>query len=251
MAKHPHYSNPQIVEALCEVHFALPREQPWKPTIPGAFFKVVQQDYPEIEPITEQGVLVTIGPDGIPIQQLSAPKIKFKFKHINKPFLLQLSDQTFTINVLPKYPGWEGIKSELESRWRQFCDIAGPESIHRVGLRYINSVKRNSANEQPNYWLRDSRYLAKILLESGPGYVGRSEIRLDEMNRLIVGITHDHTNPPPYGALILDIDRICEAPTSVEWKQFDNVLEKMHDGTWEVFDSLCGARFKKLINSKV
>jgi hypothetical protein len=89
---HPSYPNPQLVEALCEIHFRHSAADPWKPSKPGGFFKAVQDTYPEIEPITQQGVQLVIGPDSSLQPQLLPPQISFRLKHRERPLLLQVSE---------------------------------------------------------------------------------------------------------------------------------------------------------------
>ncbi len=36
---YPTYPNPTITEAVCDIHFRLPQEKEWKPSLPGELFK--------------------------------------------------------------------------------------------------------------------------------------------------------------------------------------------------------------------
>jgi hypothetical protein len=55
-SRHPTYPNPTITEAVCDIHFRLPQEKEWKPSLPGELFKHIQNEYPEMEPVLEMGL---------------------------------------------------------------------------------------------------------------------------------------------------------------------------------------------------
>jgi uncharacterized protein (TIGR04255 family) len=252
VGEHPSYPNPQIAEALCEFHYTLAPAAAWKPAAPGALFKEFQSDYPELEPITEQGVTLIIPPDGVPVQQLNPPRIRFQLKHGTKPFLLQISEQILSLNALPPYPGWSSFKDELALRWPKFLELVKPHTITRVGLRYINRIARRSAEEKPIYWLKRCDYIPSITLGSGPGFVARSESRLDGENRLLVTVAHDRSSvaTAAHGSLLLDIDRIVEKQIGNEWKAIDATLQTLHDEAWEVFNAACGENLEKLLKGE-
>jgi uncharacterized protein (TIGR04255 family) len=231
--KHPNYPNPQIVEALCELHYE--SKQPWKATIPGELFKRLQHSYPELEPITEHGVIVTIGPDGIPSQELTSPRIRFKLKHGSLPFLIMISEQTVSLNVLSPYPGWPDFKSELSDRWTDILELVAPSAVKRIGLRYINRLNRTALDEKPGYWLKSSDYISNATLESPNSYLSRMEARIDMTSRLLVTLAHDRSegSGSRFGALILDID--C-------------ITEKQMDAAWNVFNKVKGPKLEGLLN---
>lgn len=252
VAEHPSYPNPQIAEALCEIHYSLAPTATWKPTVPGALFKELQYDYPELEPMTGQGVMLVIGPDGVPVQQLSPPQVRFKLKHGTKPFLLQISERTLSLNVLPPYPGWPGFRDELALRWPKFLELVKPDTITRIGLRYINRIPRRATEESPSYWLKSCDYIPAVTLKSGSGFLARSESRLDRENRLLVTVAHDkgRGGTDTHGFLLLDIDRIAEKQIGTEWNDVDATIKTLHDGAWEVFSAACGENLERLLQGK-
>jgi uncharacterized protein (TIGR04255 family) len=249
---HPTYPNPQLVEALCEFHLRLAATDPWKPNKPGAFFKAVQDSYPEIEPVTQQGVQLVIGPDNVPQQQLLPPRISFRLKHRERPILLQVSEQTFTINALRPYLGWDHIKAELKSVWPLVLDIIRPEAVTRLGMRYINRVTRRTGDESPGYWLQPCDYVPTSLLESGPGYQLRLQTRLSEHDRFILTIAHDETDKKElHGAMLFDIDRINQQEIATAWSEVDEFLEILHEDVWRIFDAAKGSKLDALLEGKL
>jgi len=249
---HPNYRNPQVAEALCEIHYALAPEHPWKPTAPGDLFKRFQTDYPELEPISEQGVILSIGPDGAPIQQLVAPKLRFKLKHATEPYLIQISQQNFTFNALQPYPGWVKFRAEIAKRWPDLVDVVKPATVTRIGLRYINRIIRLSAQEKPAYWFNPSDYVATAALQSEAGFLNRMESRLSAENRVLVTLAHDQStvDNAKYGAVLLDIDVIVEKEIPAHWPKIIEEMRQLNQRAWHVFDQLRGPNLDALLNKE-
>jgi uncharacterized protein (TIGR04255 family) len=250
---HPSFKSPTILEALCEIHFRLSAEHPWTATKPGDFFQRVLADYPTMEPIVEQAVQLTIGPDKMPRQELLPPRLKLKFTHRDPayPTLLQVSDSTFALNTLSPYPGWETMKAKLLIAWATFRAQAQPVEITRIGLRYINRIQRLSKSEQPGYWLRETRLIPAALLKSGEGFSFRLELRLDDHNRLFTTIAHaTGLDTGPFGALFFDVDRVVERGTSTEDSALDSAIETLHEDVWNVFVEAKSGNYDRLLNGE-
>jgi uncharacterized protein (TIGR04255 family) len=249
---HPSYPNPQLVEALCEIHLRLSAADPWKPSKPGAFFKAVQDTYPEIEPITQQGVQLVIGADSSPQPQLLRPRISFRLKHRERPLLLQVSEQMFAINALRPYPGWDKLKAELQQVWPSVLEIIKPEAITRVGMRYINRIQRRTSTENPGYWLRSCEFVPSALLKSGPGYQMLLQSSAGDNGRFVLTIAHDPKDPKEmHGAMLFDIDRITERVVEPTWSELDAVVETLHEEIWQMFEAAKGDHLDRLLHGKL
>ncbi len=182
---HPSYPFPTISEALCEVHFELQEGAEWKHSLPGELFKRIQDDFPEMEPIQELGVQLEVGPSGL-AQRFLPPRYRFRYKHKDEPIFIQLAEKTITLNVLPKYPGWEVMVERMADIWRRTSEVLVPARVSRIGLRYINRVPKESEGQKPSEWFKTTDYIAPAVLCSGAGLLSRVEARLDPENRVIV-----------------------------------------------------------------
>jgi len=247
---HPSYPSPTIVEALCEVHFRLPPEKPWKPSLPGEFFKCIQDEYPEMEPLQEMGLQFEIGPLGLG-QKILPPRPRMRFKHASRPLLVQLAENVLTVNVLAPYTGWDTMSRDVLDVWRQARDVLEPSAIIRIGLRYINRIERQSADDHPGNWLKASDYIAPVVLRSTPEFLSRVEAHLDAKNRIIVTLG----NQPPaaasgYGAIIFDIDRIVERELPPGEDALSPEMNRLHEHVWQVFASAKGDKLERLLKGK-
>jgi uncharacterized protein (TIGR04255 family) len=205
------------------------------------------EDYRDLETITEQGIQVVIGKDG-PVPQLLPPRLKIKFKHASAPIVVQASQNTFVINALSPYRGWQSFRADILAVWPSFIDVAKPNLISRIGMRYINRIVRESREESPGYWLRPTNYLPQIVLSSGPNFMSRLEHRLTSSSRLVVTLAHDETNPAEhFGCILFDIDRIDESTINANSSDVGDILDQLHEDIWDVFSSAIGDRLKQLL----
>jgi uncharacterized protein (TIGR04255 family) len=245
--KHPSYPNPTIAEALCEIHFQLPEGASWKPSLPGELFKQIQKDYPEMEPVLEVGLHFELGPQTIG-QSLLAPRQRIRYKHAARPLLLQLGENIFTVNVLPKYPGWHMMREDVLHAWSQARAVLKPAHITRIGLRYINRIERNKPIETPGEWLRAGDFIPAGVLKSKGSFLSRVESHMNENNRLVVTVaeiqTEDATATRP---IVFDIDRILENHLSLDDHIFLREIDVLHEDVWQVFDSAKTAQLAKLL----
>jgi uncharacterized protein (TIGR04255 family) len=247
---HPSYRNPTIAEALCEVHFELREGAEWKPSLPGELFKKIQEDYPEMEPIQEFGVQWVAEPSGL-AQRFLPARPRFRYRHKVKPVLLQLAEKTITLNVLPRYPGWDVMVDGIADMWRRTSELLAPRTVSRIGLRFINRVPKESEDQRPCAWFKTTDYIAPAVLSSGAGLLSRVEARLNAENRIIVTLGDQAALPPgASGAFILDIDRIVEKDLSVDVEDIIAEAARLHEDVWEIFDSAKTEKLEHLLQGE-
>lgn len=54
--------------------------------------------------------------------------------------LIQLAENFLTINQLRPYSGYKEFQKDIEAAIKQYFDLAAPQGVDRVGLRYINRI---------------------------------------------------------------------------------------------------------------
>jgi uncharacterized protein (TIGR04255 family) len=246
---HPSFANPTIVEVVCDIHFRLPRGKVWQAEFFGGLFNKIQSDYPSMEPVSELQMQVAVGPLGIQQHMVANPP-KVRFKHAKRQLQLQFVENSLTLNVLPKYPGWDSVQQDVLAVWPEVREVVHPKSITRIGLRYINRIPREVPGEPPGEWLQACEYIPAILLKSKPGFLMRTQVQLDINNRIII-TTADVTESeetPEVGPIIFDIDRIIERDISPGDKSLAKELKILHDDVWDVFNSVQTPKLLRLLN---
>jgi uncharacterized protein (TIGR04255 family) len=226
-----------IAEALCEVHFDLPIEKPWNASLFGEFYKIVQSEYPEMEPLQGVGLQLEIGPQGLG-QRLVPPPQRMRFRHAERPLLLQLDATTLIVNILAPYPGWDTVVGDVMSAWNRLRQVLSPSAITRVGLRYINRIERSSAEERPGEWIRPNEHVASGVLGSSAGFLSRAEVSSSEHDTVIVTLgDQPDESTDGWGAIIFDIDRISQRQLSPREANLRQEVDRLHEEVWQIFAS--------------
>jgi len=244
---HPSYPNPIIVEAVCEIQFELTKENPWKASLFGDFYKNVQDEFPEMEPLQGVGVQMELGPQGLG-QRLLPQRQRMRFKHTEKPLLLQLDETSLIVNFLAPYPGWEEVVRDVMNAWGHAEQVLDLSAVTRIGLRYINRIERTSATDRPRDWVKPNDFVAAGVLNSKPGFLSRVETRTSEYDTTIVTFGDQ---PPEdlssFGAIILDIDRSTNRTLPARAQELGREVTRLHEDVWQVFSSAKGDRLEALL----
>jgi uncharacterized protein (TIGR04255 family) len=232
--QHPTYPNPVIEEALCEIHFNCKDGAVWDNTIPSQFYNKISTEFPLFEPITEQGIIIPLGLEGVRVVSgMPTTRQRLRYKHKTGQYLLQLSESVFTVNVFKIYPGWAKVKDIITKNWKEFTEVAPAMQVNRIGLRYINSVPRETPSQKANDWFAESQFVAPQVLSSEPGFLSRVETRFSSSERVIVTFGESESSD-----FIFDIDCISQREEPVELRDVDSILEKLHDIEWEIFSEV-------------
>ncbi len=246
--EHPTYPHPTITEAVCDIHFQLPEKKEWKPSFPGEFFKYIQDDYPEMEPVLEMGFQFEFGPLGTGTK-LIPQRQKVRFKHGTRPLILQLAENSLSISTLAPYQGWRTMLHDILAAWNSVESILHPEAITRIGLRYINRIEKETEHDIPKTWFAANDYIPQGIMHSKPGFLLREEIHLDTGNVLIITLGDPKSDESTkYGAIIFDIDRITEQDIQTSGEALEKELGRLHTDVWRIFDSAKGEKLQILLN---
>ncbi|MYF20208.1 MAG: TIGR04255 family protein, partial [Synechococcus sp. SB0677_bin_5] len=146
MTQGQRYGKPPIEEAVCELRFK--SDQDWDFTVPGRLYTKLENEYPG-KPRDQKAVAI-----GLDIQEGSPPNMKYNEGLVgvqllskNQKRMVGVGPNRLTIHMLKPYQdpdieidGWEDFKSRIEVALNAYWDVAKPEGICRVGIRYINKI---------------------------------------------------------------------------------------------------------------
>jgi uncharacterized protein (TIGR04255 family) len=235
-SKHPKYPNPIIQEALCEIHFSLPEGQKWRSSVFGELFKRIQDEYPTLEPVMQLGLQFQFGPGKLG-QSLLPPRQRMRYKHKSQNTLIQLSENIFTYNVLPRYNGWDVMKEGILKAWADTMSIIKVDKITRIGLRYINRINL-AQNQKPSHWLSTSSFIPQAAIDSMPGFLSRIEVQAENNRRTIVTLGDSLAQPEhDHPILLFDIDCIVEKAIVNDAAAIEKEIHFLHEFVWNVFES--------------
>ena len=247
---HPSYPNPTIQEAVCEIHFQLREGITWDPSWYGAFFKQVQDQFPDFQPVIVPQIQLHISQHPPPSPVVVLPQV-MRYQHAFRNVLLQLSENRIVVNILPRYPGWQQVREDIRYAWENTRAVVDPERITRIGLRYINRIERSAPSETLDAWLVPNEYIPHGVLRSQPGFVAHVEVRHDQENRVRLTVGDQEPSSGGYGAFIFDIDRMTERDIAPDTGSVLDVTTELHDHVWDIFQSARGDRLERLLKEEL
>lgn len=129
---------PTIQEALCEIHFRLPEGESWHPALFSRFFRHIQAEFPDMEPVTEAAFHLQLQSGRA---EFVPPRSRMRYKHAARQLLIQLADGILTVNMLPQYAGWRQLQAMARKTVDNRVDIDYHMSCNRLPaqfpLRYL------------------------------------------------------------------------------------------------------------------
>lgn len=242
---HPPYPNPTIVEALVELHIALPPGGEWAPGLAGELFRTLQPDFPTMEPVLESTFELQVDISGLH-HTLHPPRQRMRYRHASRPVLVQLAERIFTVNVLSPYPGWQEVKRIALESWSKAQRALGAERITRVGLRYINHIPLRDGQHRPGDYLQATPFVPGAVLESESEFFSRVVASQAPTERWIVTLAADALDGRAKG-IIFDIDRITHQTTAPGPDALGSVIDRLHEDVWNVFVAAKGPGLERLL----
>ncbi|WP_436516099.1 TIGR04255 family protein [Ekhidna sp. To15] len=128
------FKNPPLTEAVFELFY---QTSNWNPATPGTYYSKVSKDYPVITQ-SGGGFGIALGAQGVQIG--SGNNNLTQFKSQDNSSIIQLSNNLFTVNKLPKYGGWESYKEMILEAVELLYSTIDIQQINRIGLRAINKL---------------------------------------------------------------------------------------------------------------
>ncbi|MBI3079087.1 MAG: TIGR04255 family protein [Deltaproteobacteria bacterium] len=139
MPSWPRFPRAPITEALLDIRAKLP------PSIDmirlGTFYEIVKAQYPQKrERRSWQGALeMKLGGPAV-VQQSGGPD-GYLFISQDGRQIVQARLDGFTVNRLRPYDRWASLRDEAKSQWKHYLQVATPELVTRVALRYLNRLE--------------------------------------------------------------------------------------------------------------
>jgi uncharacterized protein (TIGR04255 family) len=238
---HPKYPNPTIVEVTCEIAFLRPSSERLSSR---SLYAVFGEDFPEMQPLVgNMNLQIFVAPPGAaPPPALQANPVvavgAFRFGNSNNDEFVQVSGSNFVYQLVGgTYPGWPNLKEKLLSHWQKVVGVIGPEKLIKVGLRYVNRIAKESNHNHLRDWLQTSDELPASLIASEGHFFARIESSPSAGHLKLITVGNQDPGPDvPHGAIVLDIDRVCQ-DGDIPMEQISAKLEQLHLDIWDAFSS--------------
>jgi uncharacterized protein (TIGR04255 family) len=134
------FPNAPITEAVLDIRVRLPKESDLATL--ERFQEHIRERYPQKRVRKGwQGEIRFTPEQGLAVGPTSGDTIGFLFASDDNRQVVQARLDGFTFSRLKPYESWESLRDEARALWEQYRELARPEGITRVALRYINRIE--------------------------------------------------------------------------------------------------------------
>jgi uncharacterized protein (TIGR04255 family) len=233
------YSNPPLVEMVCEFRFR--SEDEWDWTIPGLMFDKIRKEFPHKR---ERKVLnLTISSQGEPSPDMETIKSgkasidRLQFIREDQKALIQIGPDLLTVNHLSPHPDWKSFRTSAMEQVKIYRDIANPLSLERIGLRYINAITINKPtfDLETYFVVRPTWDEAHTSKDSSSIFIRATLFYHDPEMRLTFSLSSTPSKPED-SRFLFDLDAFSDTETAPTFEQSEDWLNVAHDRLNSFFD---------------
>ncbi|MGB8346563.1 MAG: TIGR04255 family protein [Ktedonobacteraceae bacterium] len=236
------YKNPPLSEVVCEFQFG--QDSSWDLTIPGLVYEKVRETFPKRKQIAR----VTMGlnaNEGEVSPQIGATPI-MQFASENEKLIMQVGVHLLSINSIKPYPSWEQFFPQILKSFDTYREVANPKSIHRIGLRYVNTIDIPGSGLDLEDYFEFRPYLGpKLPGVLGPFMMGVQLPCEDSRDMLNLQLASLAGLSIDVATIILDLDYFLAQPGSVALDDVSMWLESAHTHVEETFEGCITDRLRQ------
>lgn len=243
------YKNAPVIEALCEFKFQ--PESKWDYTIPGLIYEKVRAQFPERK--QENLLAFEFEPQEKGIhQRVKGPGIKMQFRRADGKALVQVAPNLLAVNQLKPYPTWPEFRKMILEAYSTYIEVAQPNGIERIGLRYINQIDVPEKSFAIERYLHTFPHFPRGYPEDYSNLLLRAEFPYEtEQEVLILILASALSNEGEFSRFILDIDYGMPKIVEMALKEIDERLERAHTRIEQVFEASITDETRRLFGEQI
>ncbi len=237
------YKKSPIIEAICEFQFEENSE--WDFTVPGLVYDRIQKEFPT----RRQAARVTMGIQsnvGNITPQFGAVHL-MQFLRRDEKALMQIGPHILSINLLHPYSSWTEFLPLIQTGFNEYCDVAKPKDVQRIGLRYINRIEVPDQDARLEDCLEFRPFIGPMLPQKLDSFVLGGQIAYENSRDILSlqlaslpGLELSTANP----AVILSLDYFLAKPKGVPLDEALKWIEKAHKNIEDVFEGCITDRLR-------
>jgi uncharacterized protein (TIGR04255 family) len=234
------YKKPPILEAVCEFRFAASSK--WDLAIPGLIYEQVKADFPQREQTQE----VKVEARGAPPQISLMGRVAFK-RQDGKQFI-QVAPRMLSINQLAPYEDWESLIPTITRAFSAYRDVAKPDGLARIGVRYINAFDIPEEIVEIANFFEFSPRIPGALEGSFDAFI--CGIRFERSNgrdALKVELTSAPSPKKDSSRILLDLDYAVDRPDAVKLDEALGWVREAHDAVENAFEACMKDKVRALL----
>lgn len=221
-----HLPSAPIVEAVIDIRAK--SSVTLDEAITRAFFEPRVEGYSFLDSQQEFSHEVTFGVD-IPPKPTTVSAWKgVRFRSADEKTLVQFNRDGFVFSRLAPYQNWAAFSDEGLHLWRIYCNLAKPEEINRLGLRFINRIELPAGEGDLGKYISPAPQSPRGIDLPFFGFLYQETLAVPEHHYAINLI---RTIQPPQDnggiAIIVDIDVFTVQGVMFDEKRVAGMLEDM------------------------
>ena len=236
------YKNSPISEAVCEFQFG--QDSPWDFTVPGLVYEKVRNTFPNRSQIARVTMGIVANEGEIGPQFGAVPVMRFTRK--DEKAHIQIAPHLLSIHHLRPYSSWQEFLPLILDAFQAYREVASPRSIHRIGLRYINTIELAGSSIDLEDYFEFRPYVGPNLPRTiGPFAMSVQlpfENSRDVLNLQMVsqaGVLSDITT------IILDLDYFLVKSGEVELDEAFEWIDIAHTHIEDIFEASITEQLKQ------
>ena len=223
------YAHSPIIEAVCEIRFGA--DSQWDMAVPGIIYERVKDTFPKRQQIKALTFKLTSEPEFIATDRM-------QFLSEDGTSFIQVSPHFLAVNHLKPYPHWETYSSLVEKGFDAYRAVTNPNTIERVGLRYINNIlfeeKRLDLPEFFNFY----PFVGDSISQDYDSFSTGIQIPFaDGRDRLKIELASRYSEQEDQASIILDLDYILMQPASIDLDDLLAWVNEAHQHIGETFEA--------------
>ncbi len=241
------YRTPPIAEAVCEIRYA---SDDWDPTIPGRMQERLSDRYdgkPQEQRLFQADLMHVDAPDGSGLGIQGRQQNRIQLRDQSSTFVLSLAENVLSISDLAPYSGWESFRDRIEEAVRTYSDLALPQGVTRIGVRYINHVFVAADVDSLGEYFKVAPLPSPDLGASMHTFLLRSESQYDDGVGLTVTFARSESGPAE-SAFVLDLDVWTESEMEADTEPTLRVITDLRDRERIAFEQHITDKARSLFN---
>jgi uncharacterized protein (TIGR04255 family) len=218
-------------------------------TIPGLIYEKVSNDFPTKREQMGVGGAVRTVEDGV--QHRVELSRRIQFVRSDERALIQLGQDLLAINHLAPYPTWAEFKPLILEKLAVYQDVAQPEGLKRLGLRYINKIEFEQLTIESEDYFNYYQHIPEELPQQHGTFSVSTDLRYadgrDCLRMVLRGRPIQEGEAP---CVYLDLDYFLMVPEAIALADAPPWIEEAHKMIQNAFEACITDRCRKLFEEE-
>lgn len=202
--------------------------------------------YPRVETINHRQFDVQFGTTNELVTTTLDKELGFRAFSEDGLQVAQFREDGFTFSRLAPYESWEDFLKEAQRLWALYLDLAKPEFITRVAVRYINELRLPLPLTDFNEYLVSPPDVPDGLPQGLSSFLTRLVIPNPEINAVAIVTQALDGASAQFATIILDIDVFQDTEVDIGSNTYWQTLKDLRDYKNNIFFKSITEKAKEL-----